>query len=211
MRVSKRPFTLEMRKLFDEMEIDDLSPIIAKWIYMAAWQKFNFIYTDEHLACEILRKCVSRRSSLYSGFNATLAFVDMRPAGTTIEIQGEEIQKCSRADFLSTAMGYKGDTRTTFMSRFAAMRDADIPVGNDEYYLLAITIDPSYRGLGIGKQLLQNYIERGRSIGYKKLRLDVRTDNNPAMQLYISSGFKQIQEVHLNCLGFSVSGMLLEV
>ncbi|MCR5194991.1 MAG: ribosomal protein S18-alanine N-acetyltransferase [Pseudobutyrivibrio sp.] len=55
-----------------------------------------------------------------------------------------------------------------------------------------IVISEEYRGLGIGRALLNHSIEELQSSGVEKLFLEVRKSNTPARQLYETFGFEQI-------------------
>jgi len=60
----------------------------------------------------------------------------------------------------------------------------------DESELLLIAVDPGHQHGGIGKRLLDHFIEEGRAQGIERLHLEVR-DGNPAVALYSSAGFEQ--------------------
>jgi ribosomal protein S18 acetylase RimI-like enzyme len=66
--------------------------------------------------------------------------------------------------------------------------------------LLAITIDPPWRGLGLGRGMLQHAIAAARSSvdagNLTELRLSVADDNHGAQKLYRGAGFsRQADEV----------------
>ena len=58
--------------------------------------------------------------------------------------------------------------------------------GNGELLLLAVA--PDQRRRGIGKQLLQSFIESALGEGTGRVHLEVR-DGNPAVEMYHSAGF----------------------
>jgi ribosomal-protein-alanine N-acetyltransferase len=58
----------------------------------------------------------------------------------------------------------------------------------DEAELLLLAVAPSWRGRGIGRALLGQFIEEARSRGAHRLHLEVR-DGNPAVQMYRLAGF----------------------
>ncbi len=56
-----------------------------------------------------------------------------------------------------------------------------------------------FRGLGLGKMLIEKLIEEARSAGYKKMRLDTLPDKMPlAVKLYKSYGFCEIPPYYDN-------------
>lgn len=62
----------------------------------------------------------------------------------------------------------------------------------DEYHLLNISIRSDLQGQGLGRQLLQWGIGRGRSAGMQGMLLEVRPSNQSARHLYESEGFKLV-------------------
>ncbi len=53
-----------------------------------------------------------------------------------------------------------------------------------------IAIDPQYRHQGLGNSLLEEAVRRLREAGAKRIYLEVRPSNKPALSLYTSIGFK---------------------
>ena len=54
------------------------------------------------------------------------------------------------------------------------------------------------RGMGLGKQLLAKSITTGIQLGYKKMRLDTLSTMHPAIHLYKSVGFYEIDSYRFN-------------
>ncbi len=63
-------------------------------------------------------------------------------------------------------------------------------IGDDEYYLSALTVDESHRRKGIGSLLLRHSIETAKSRNCKSVVLEVEGDNEPAISLYKKFGFR---------------------
>jgi len=59
-------------------------------------------------------------------------------------------------------------------------------------------IQPSHRGLGIGKQILQKAMQLAKDCGYIKMKLDTLNTMEPAMELYKSAGFVEIPAYYHN-------------
>jgi len=56
-----------------------------------------------------------------------------------------------------------------------------------------------FRGLGLGKQLMERLIKEAKEIGYKKIRLDTLPGKMPqAVKLYESYGFRKIKPYYEN-------------
>jgi putative acetyltransferase len=64
--------------------------------------------------------------------------------------------------------------------------------------LKRLYVKDSYRGYKVGVTLLQNAVESARSLGYKKIRLDVIPSLQKAKELYISFGFYEISPYFSN-------------
>ncbi len=56
---------------------------------------------------------------------------------------------------------------------------------------LGVGLDPRYRGLGLGRALMGTLIDWARRAGVVRLDLAVRADNEPAIGLYDSLGFRR--------------------
>ena len=66
---------------------------------------------------------------------------------------------------------------------------AGLAVGPDEAEVQTIGVRPDQQGRGIGRALLQELITAADG---RRILLEVRTDNEPALALYRSSGFETI-------------------
>jgi ribosomal-protein-alanine N-acetyltransferase len=59
----------------------------------------------------------------------------------------------------------------------------------DEAELLLLAVDPDHQKGGVGRRLLEQFIECARAAGATRVHLEVR-DGNPAVQMYRMAGFK---------------------
>ena len=62
----------------------------------------------------------------------------------------------------------------------------------DESHLLNIGIREEFRNKGLGQDLLDQIVHASKSMGSKKIFLEVRVSNEPAIELYSKSGFKRV-------------------
>lgn len=69
---------------------------------------------------------------------------------------------------------------------------AILSVSTEESHLLNIGLTSSKRGQGLGKELLEKIIMAAEVMGSKKIFLEVRISNVIAIDLYKTSGFKEI-------------------
>jgi ribosomal-protein-alanine N-acetyltransferase len=60
----------------------------------------------------------------------------------------------------------------------------------DEVELLLCAVDPARRAQGIGRRLVQRVSDDARAVGARRLFLEVRSSNAPALALYRSCGFQ---------------------
>ena len=58
----------------------------------------------------------------------------------------------------------------------------------DEAELLLLAVAPDHQHRGIGRLLLEQFVEQARAGGARRVHLEVR-DGNPAVELYRSAGF----------------------
>jgi ribosomal-protein-alanine N-acetyltransferase len=59
----------------------------------------------------------------------------------------------------------------------------------DEAELLLLAVAPQHQHRGIGRRLLEQFVEQARAAGARRVHLEVR-DGNPAVQLYRRAGFQ---------------------
>ena len=82
-------------------------------------------------------------------------------------------------------------------SRFYLATLGEEPLGclrlddmGDQVGIYAFEVRPGYRGLGYGRQMLEEAIRTIRAETQKPIMLDVETDNTNAIGLYFSCGFE---------------------
>ena len=73
--------------------------------------------------------------------------------------------------------------------KLATSTQIDLEAYDDEYYIDTICVAPHVRGLGIGTKLLYFAEQQARTLGYKKLSLNVEEGKLKARQLYEKQGF----------------------
>jgi ribosomal-protein-alanine N-acetyltransferase len=62
----------------------------------------------------------------------------------------------------------------------------------DEAHLLTLGVSPLWRRKGVGRSMMLYILDLLRGYGVRKLFLEVRTSNQPAIRLYESLGFNRI-------------------
>jgi len=58
--------------------------------------------------------------------------------------------------------------------------------------VMTIGTDARSQGRGVGRRLLENLLDRARTLGAAVVLLEVRVDNDPAIHLYESVGFEKL-------------------
>lgn len=71
-----------------------------------------------------------------------------------------------------------------------------------------VSVDPAYRGQGIGRGLIDASINYLSNKGVSSIVLMVRHDNRPAIKLYEDFGFEMVET---NSLPAGMNGMMLEI
>ena len=69
-----------------------------------------------------------------------------------------------------------------------------IRLGDKEFEVAKMAVEPSYQRAGIGRKLLHAAIEEGRNAGAQRFYLETNHVLTPAIRLYESLGFKHIPE-----------------
>lgn len=59
-------------------------------------------------------------------------------------------------------------------------------------------VDPTYRGLQLGQQILQQALNETKQLGYKYIRLDTVPQMQAAIKLYKTAGFYDIEPYRFN-------------
>ena len=77
--------------------------------------------------------------------------------------------------------------------------------------LRMLYVEPSARGLGLGRRLVDECIRFSRARGYKTLMLWTHDILTPAIRIYQAAGFKLIREERHNEFGHDVNGQFWEV
>ena len=64
--------------------------------------------------------------------------------------------------------------------------------GSDRARLYSIVVAPRARGQGLGRRLLDDAQDQARARGCRRIGLEVRADNAPAIALYRAAGYREL-------------------
>jgi len=86
-----------------------------------------------------------------------------------------------------------------------------IPMGNGVYELSKMAVAPQFRGLGIGRKLLQQAIALGREMGARSLFLGSSKKLQDAVHLYESVGFRHVPAEELPPMPYVRADVFMEM
>ena len=108
--------------------------------------------------------------------------LDLADAAVARRVLGMLVE---RKDFYSVVALLGGEV---VGSNFLSLSDPVAGIG-------PVTLEPYHQGLGIGRALMQNVIDYGRSNGMERIRLLQETFNVSSLSMYASMGFDAREEV----------------
>ncbi len=152
-------------------------------------------------AQRLLEKQAARRPSIEraAGPEATAAARTLMREYA--EFLGEDLSFQGFEEELAGLPGkYAPPSGALFLARAPAARAPGVPAGCVALRKLSpgvcemkrLFIRPRYRGRGLGRALAERAVEEGRSLGYRKMRLDTLERLESAVALYRSLGFRQV-------------------
>lgn len=127
----------------------------------------------------------SDENTMYSWKNSIVALVDGVPIGSLIAYEGRRYQQLRQRTWSSLW----DDVDKEFLSKVEA------ETRSGEFYLDSMAIRPEYRGMGIGRMLIEYAIEKGKRLGcaYSSLLVD---KNKPKLEAYYQNmGFERFGEM----------------
>ncbi len=171
----------------------DHTSLIPDLIHMTGPSSYDYQFgRDRELFDPFIEAAWLEPHTIFSHTEATIELEGETLAGIEIGFGGKgwyEMRKNLRG--ISSNLLESGVTTREALhqmgenSRDAAYMNPYIP--NTAYYILALAVSESRRGMGIGAKLLENAIETARTAGYRELHLDVLSDNR-AVSFYRAMG-----------------------
>lgn len=173
-----------------------LAKCIMAGMHFNNFEDNNSSELQDMLKC--LTDCEERPDTIYTFKHTRVAEIDGVPAGSLLSYPGEI---------------YKEVRTRTFREIWSDMGDVDNDseqeTGPGEFYLDSLAVHPDFRGKGIGRALMLDGIEKGKSLGYKKIALLVDEDYPHLVKMYSSIGFHE--DGHRHVFGVNFLRMVFEI
>jgi ribosomal protein S18 acetylase RimI-like enzyme len=131
-------------------------------------------------------KFFSRKSMVHSRLR--LGFDDEKLVYTIVPVEPYERDYAAE----DVEYGFANDSTTVFFAEVDGQLAARIKMmkwWNQFGYVEDLVVNPEYRGMGIGRQLLERGIQWAREKGFPGVMLETQDNNVPACTLYQSCGF----------------------
>jgi ribosomal protein S18 acetylase RimI-like enzyme len=152
------------------------------------------IVGDEPAAQRMAFSAFRSRRSSFSYAQATVAEDSARVVGVIVFVTGRQWRR--RRASTGLAMLASANLRSAWRLVYRGSREARLvpSVPADALYVVSVAVAPEGRGKGTGTRLLEHVIAEARASGSPAVFLDVRADNEAAVELYRRLGFVVVSE-----------------
>jgi ribosomal protein S18 acetylase RimI-like enzyme len=189
---------------------EELIPSLLPWIHASGNPYFDWFFGGAERASAVLEAWISRGSSEVSVRRVSLLYFRDRIAGGFIAMGGNDLKRCRKADTIALMRGFDPEERSMLTRRMSAASNLFKSAADDEYYLSKMGLTREFRGQGLGRRLVEEYIGEGKSRGFRRFRLDVYADNTAAVGLYENYGFTVDGRAECKEAGMSYCSMVYE-
>lgn len=133
-----------------------------------------------------IRPMIENKEEAYFCDVRNAAFADLKGSNPITVSKAITMQQSTDYLIGGTLLLFDGD------SPVGTVRVGKEPDGSEEIAsVLSLSVLPSYKGLGLGRNLLRAALQHARSFGLPKVYLCVNADNEHASSLYIQEGFEK--------------------
>jgi ribosomal protein S18 acetylase RimI-like enzyme len=114
---------------------------------------------------------------------ALVAFDEHFPRSISSRVDSLEGHACKLAERAMVYQAAKDGIRAGFVAFYAN------DLTSATAFLTHLAVEPKFRSAGVGLALMQRCISTSREAGMKRMKLEVDSDNEPAIRFYTSLGF----------------------
>ena len=171
---------------------------IPALIHMSAPAFYDYWFGNSLFLKQFIEASWLTQGNIFSHTEATLATHGDELMGVELGYTGKDQRELKRAlieigSTLLQSASVKKEDLMLFSDKGFKVKYLNPIIPNKAYYVTTLSVIKMYRGQGIGKELLENAIERARSAGYREIHLDVQSGNS-AVEFYERVGFTSIVE-----------------
>ncbi len=182
----------------NDLQAKEIVKSIPALIHMSAPAFYDFWFGNPLFLKQFIEASWLTPGNIYSHTEATLATHGDELMGVELGYSGQDQRELKRGlikiglTLLQSAAVNEEDLML-YSDKGFKVKYLNPVIPNKAYYVTTLSVVKTYRGQGIGKELLENAIERARSAGYREIHLDVQSDNS-AVEFYERVGFTSIAE-----------------
>jgi ribosomal protein S18 acetylase RimI-like enzyme len=165
---------------------------VLAWVHEAGNPYFDFVLGGGEARSVVATMMRNDRSEIAIR-RAHVLLERERPIGGFIALPGHELPRARQTDLLTMMKEVGRDEIATLRARLAETKGLFPPVAPEDYYLSKMGLLPEWRGQGLGKRLLKEYVAKGEASGFRRFSLDVSEDNRAAVNLYRAAGFEVVE------------------
>ena len=171
--------------------------VTLPWVLDAGNPFLDWFFGPDEVRSVVARRM--RRHSSELAIRRTVALGAQGEAvGGYIGMGGDVLRACRLADALGSLAGeHRASQGTPIRDKIIASSRLFPPVSGETFYLSKMGVLRPHRGRGFGRSLLQSFLDRGRSAGFGRFRLELAYTNETALGLYRSVGFEVVGDASL--------------
>ena len=162
------------------------------------------------MARQRIKSLMGLPSTSFSISRATLILTDGTPTGFFVGMGGDECRRRHRVFGLVVLKEAGREERASLAARLKTGQGLAPEVEADVFFLSGLAVAPEYRGQGLGRALLNEYLATGRRGGFRRFELSVFERSTKAVRLYESAGFRVVRRSTIPQTGTGFLSMALE-
>jgi ribosomal protein S18 acetylase RimI-like enzyme len=200
--------THDVRPLGGE-DVDATITRVLPLVHEAGNPYLDWFFGDSGRTRATLENWMRRETSEYSLQTLKGLFADNELEGVYCGLDGAELAVRRKADAITCFKDAGAAGRSELAARLEERRGLFPPVDDSEFYLSNIGVAAGRRARGLGRLLLEEFVDEGTRLGFATFRLDVHAGNAPALRLYESVGFEVIHTHTVDSNGMTYRSMVL--